>query len=517
MNVFKECHISLKKTENLFKDTKKPLEENENSRQKEASKHNAVKNGLRKEIDYFLNDQSVSIFKQRLFLESFAQGDALHFNGRDQDRWLFNFYKCQRSANETSTTPSSYPLSFCYGLDDLNAIGICIPTTCEKDTNNFFEEIQNFLPIHKNLSMPKHIQCIASRWQKQWYEQPIPIAGLSFTMLLVVIVGIATLVDGKSSNKKKLNSTTMKILLSFSLKLNLSKISTAPKNITSTITCIWGLKFFAMLWAIAGHSFIVVQYFIQNVEKFKDELVDNFWYQWMSNSTVCVDIFFTLSGTLVAFIWFNKWMRNTKEKEPTWTSIGYWLTFYRHRIIRLWPAYIYTLFIITYHYSVSHYQPSWPHTDPSIQCNQYWWRNLLFINSFTKNLCLPWTWYIGTEFIFYLVSPIFLLTLRKNQNYGIFLATFTIIISCLLNVITMYEYNFPPTQMLWKQPEIFNQDYMQHHEVMYIKPQYRISPYIEDFGQYMDCTQHYRDGIGLYTISSLELFKEPFFPYHYLG
>ncbi|KAJ1374260.1 hypothetical protein KIN20_036912 [Parelaphostrongylus tenuis] len=42
----------------------------------------------------------------------------------------------------------------------------------------------------------------------------------------------------------------------------------------------------------------------------------------------------------------------------------------------------------------------------------------------------------------------------------------------------MVEKNFPPTQMLWKQPEIFNPNFIEHHIDVYIKPQYRIGPYI---------------------------------------
>ncbi|KAK5978862.1 Nose resistant to fluoxetine protein 6 [Trichostrongylus colubriformis] len=42
----------------------------------------------------------------------------------------------------------------------------------------------------------------------------------------------------------------------------------------------------------------------------------------------------------------------------------------------------------------------------------------------------------------------------------------------------MIQRNFPPTQFLWRQPEIFNPNFIQHHVELYIKPQYRIGPYI---------------------------------------
>uniref|UniRef100_A0A914RAY3 Acyltransferase 3 domain-containing protein n=1 Tax=Parascaris equorum TaxID=6256 RepID=A0A914RAY3_PAREQ len=166
------------------------------------------------------------------------------------------------------------------------------------------------------------------------------------------------------------------------------------------------------------------------------------------------------------------------EPEPTWTSWGYWLRYYRHRVIRLWPAYIYTLVDVGLRASVQHFHPMWPPTDPAVQCPKYWWQNVLFVNSLFSNRCMPWTWYIGTEFIFYLLSPIFLLTLRNTPKIGFALAIITITSSAALNAAGMIAWNFPPTQLLWKQPDIFSADFIQHHIVMYIKPWYRIGPYI---------------------------------------
>lgn len=84
------------------------------------------------------------------------------------------------------------------------------------------------------------------------------------------------------------------------------------------------------------------------------------------------------------------------------------------------------------------------------------------------------------------------------------LCLLTIVASAGLNSIKMIDRNFPPTQFLWKQPEMFNPNFIQvltvqlfallfplfrcldagsskqfqHHIELYIKPQYRIGPYI---------------------------------------
>lgn len=83
---------------------------------------------------------------------------------------------------------------------------------------------------------------------------------------------------------------------------------------------------------------------------------------------------------------------NFLETVPTWTSYGYWLRYYRHRIIRLWPAYIYVLVDVGMRASIQHFHPMWPPTDPAVQCPKHWWENVLFVNSLFENRCMPWTW-----------------------------------------------------------------------------------------------------------------------------
>lgn len=87
-----------------------------------------------------------------------------------------------------------------------------------------------------------------------------------------------------------------------------------PKDTNSTITCMFGLRFLSMVWTLVGHSFIFVQAFIKNVDEFKDDLVNNFWNQYITNFTLSVDVFLTLSGTLTAFSWFRRWQKNKTGK-----------------------------------------------------------------------------------------------------------------------------------------------------------------------------------------------------------
>jgi peptidoglycan/LPS O-acetylase OafA/YrhL len=430
-------------------------------------------------VETYLTDRSTLEEQRRFYSASFGSGDATQFISRDADRWIFRAFECLKAAGETSYSASEYPLHYCYGFNSEQpdtAYGICIPSTCANDRAELLKNWQGRVSNNEDHKKLDYEDCTRSRHTYQWYQQIVPLLHFGSDIVLVTIVGIATVYHVKLGDRTK--SLAGQLLLSFSAKKNIAKLVTMPKDPQSTITCMFGLRFFAMVWTLIGHSFIFVQAFLENVDEYKDDLVDNFWNQWITNFTLSVDVFLTLSATLTAYSWFKKWQKNTTEEEPSWTSYGYWLEFYRHRVIRLWPAYLYTLLAVTTRVSITHYHPMWPPTDPAVQCPKHWLENVFFVNSLTDNRCMPWTWYIGTEFIYYLLSPIFLLALRRNPAAGLALALATISVSSVLTLITTLQYNFPPTQFLWKQPAMFNPDYILHHLVIYIKPQYRISPYI---------------------------------------
>uniref|UniRef100_A0A9J2P0Z0 Acyltransferase 3 domain-containing protein n=2 Tax=Ascaris TaxID=6251 RepID=A0A9J2P0Z0_ASCLU len=431
-------------------------------------------------IEPYLSDYDTIPAQKKFFSDAFGSGDAEQFVSRDQDRWVYRAYECLQAAGEATYSKSEHPLHYCFGYNEAKekigavAHGICIPSTCYDDRAQLLEQwrVQN----GNDKDAIDYTSCTKSRHDRQWYQKVIPLAEFALHLTFILVAIIATIYHVRNGDQTK--STCAQVLLAFSVKKNFGRLIQMPKDPQSTITCMFGMRFLSMVWTLVGHSFIFVQAYLENVQDFKDDMVDNFYNQWITNFTLSVDTFFVLSATLTAFTWFRKMHKNTSEPEPTWTSCGYWLRYYRHRVIRLWPAYIYTLVDVGLRASVQHFHPMWPPTDPAVQCPKYWWQNVLFVNSLFSNRCMPWTWYIGTEFIFYLLSPIFLLTLRNAPKIGFALAIITITSSAALNAAGMIAWNFPPTQLLWKQPDIFSADFIQHHIVMYIKPWYRIGPYI---------------------------------------
>ncbi|VDM53938.1 unnamed protein product [Angiostrongylus costaricensis] len=429
--------------------------------------------------DFLLDHDTLETQAIQYFL-SFGKGPSNLFLSRDQDRWIHRGYECLMSSGETVYSKSEYPFHFCYAREDVDsdvdAYAVCVPSPCGDDHVQLLKEWRMMTKPEEAPLPMDFTECIRSRHEKQWFEKFVPVADLAFNLFLITLVIMATIFHNMQG--ENIRSLSAGILLAFSAKKNLRRLVQLPKDPQSCITCMFGMRFLSMVWTLVGHSFIFVQPYMDNVEEFKDALVDNFWNQWITNFTLGVDTFLVLGGTVLSYSWFRKWLKNTLEEEPTWTSYGYWLRFYRHRIVRLWPAYLYTLMAVTLRLSVTHFHPMWPPTDPAVQCPKHWYKNVFFINSLFDNRCLPWTWYIGTEFLFFLISPIFLLTLHQTPKIGLSLSFVTILASMGLNTMKMIEENFPPTQLLWKQPDIFNPNFIQHHLELYIKPQYRIGPYI---------------------------------------
>ena len=60
---------------------------------------------------------------------------------------------------------------------------------------------------------------------------------------------------------------------------NLKQLVRPPKDRSLTIGCLFGLRFAAICWTLVGHSFYIIQSFLDNVDEFRAHLVNNFWLQ----------------------------------------------------------------------------------------------------------------------------------------------------------------------------------------------------------------------------------------------
>ncbi|GFU10753.1 transposable element Tcb1 transposase [Trichonephila clavipes] len=62
--------------------------------------------------------------------------------------------------------------------------------------------------------------------------------------------------------------------------------------------------------------------------------------------------------------------------------------------------------------------PLWNYKETDPNCQAYWWWNLLYFNNFltAANQCIPWSWYLANDMQFYVLSPLFMVTLLSATD-----------------------------------------------------------------------------------------------------
>ena len=85
-------------------------------------------------------------------------------------------------------------------------------------------------------------------------------------------------------------------------------------------------------------------------------------------------------------------------------------------------------------------------------CEKNWWRDLLFINTYWMGFCLPWAWYITTDFHFALLLPILVVPFVYVSRKAGFSTSIVCMIAALLNTAYFESYvkaNSRASSFIW--------------------------------------------------------------------
>ncbi|GLV44148.1 uncharacterized protein CBL_12556 [Carabus blaptoides fortunei] len=205
------------------------------------------------------------------------------------------------------------------------------------------------------------------------------------------------------------------VLLSFSIRTNFKQI--CEKSVGSdTISAIHGLRSISMAWVILGHTCIVAFKYSDNMD-FRKLVEKEFFFQTVTNGAFSVDTFFFISGLLVSFLYFRT---NAKGKLEALTqgSKGFTAGFLHfigllgYRFARLTAPYLYVLGVVEVCMKWFNYNSIFePPTMDHVNCPNYWWRNVLYINTLfpVEQMCMLWSWYLSDDTQFYIVGAIILI------------------------------------------------------------------------------------------------------------
>ncbi|XP_059468522.1 nose resistant to fluoxetine protein 6 [Neocloeon triangulifer] len=182
-----------------------------------------------------------------------------------------------------------------------------------------------------------------------------------------------------------------------------------------TLAPIHGLRFLSMVWVILGHSCIVIFKYADNTD-FRGVVEREFLFQTISNAAFSVDTFFFISGLLFSFLYFRTTAKVDLNKITKATGLkSKGLQFFgllAYRFGRLTAPYMFVLGVVQvsmrwfYHKSVFE-----PPTLDHENCPQYWWRNLLYINTLfpVKDMCMLWSWYLADDTQFYVLGALLMM------------------------------------------------------------------------------------------------------------
>uniref|UniRef100_A0A2S2N858 Nose resistant to fluoxetine protein 6 n=1 Tax=Schizaphis graminum TaxID=13262 RepID=A0A2S2N858_SCHGA len=280
-------------------------------------------------------------------------------------------------------------------------------------------------------------------------------------------------------------SRNEQILLAFSAVSNGRKILHCGPAPSESLTCVHGLRFLSLAWVIMVHTYLQVFSIAEN-KTLRTLTERNFMFQTVSNATFSVDTFFFISGLLVTYLYY----KTTSKKDGPEVAVSRTpkcsssilkndtIKFFKllgYRFIRLTPAYMVVLLMAEvssrWLRNISVFEPE---NNNHISCANYWWRNMLYINSLypRSEMCMLWSWYMSNDTQFYVLAVILLLVSARHFKGAVIGLVAFLIGSWVVTIFIAVHYNF---RARIEEPfGLFDQ--------LYDKPWSRLGPYL--FGMF---------------------------------
>ncbi|EFN65166.1 Nose resistant to fluoxetine protein 6 [Camponotus floridanus] len=264
------------------------------------------------------------------------------------------------------------------------------------------------------------------------------------------------------------------LLLSFSVRANLKVI--CDHNVGGdTISTVHGLRAISMAWVILGHTCIVLFKYSDNME-YRKVVEKKLLFQTITNGAFSVDTFFFMGGLLVSFLYFRT---NAKGdlKRLTQGTRGFvagtlkFIGLLVYRFSRLTAPYMFVLGIVEismkYFHTNSVFEPP---TADHYNCPNYWWRNLLYINTWfpVEQMCMLWSWYLADDTQFYIVGGVILVLATTHFKSAAF-ALISLLVSswATTGYIALVNNHMPSSD-----------DPLALFDKIYDKPWTRLGPYL---------------------------------------
>ncbi|XP_063927799.1 nose resistant to fluoxetine protein 6-like [Zophobas morio] len=292
------------------------------------------------------------------------------------------------------------------------------------------------------------------------------IAAIVVLVLLGTTVLVSTLYDIYSTFYG--NQSSPMIIKGFSVYTNGQKIFKMTTPTADQLPCLNGLKFISMMWAVAGHQFLIPMFGSLTNIKYLIQWTDHPYSMCLISSTLSVDTFFTITGALTSYTF----MTEMHEKRP-FNLFRYFL----HRYLRLTAPFA---LVVLFSATLLKYMgsgPKWPLISLYFQqnCEDYWWSTLLYVQNYVNvsNMCVGQTWSLNIDMQLYIVSPVVLFALWKYPKLGL-----SILGLCCLVFMGVSAYEAWDNDLAAILSNLHTTHANDYHNKYYLRTHTRATPYV---------------------------------------
>ncbi|KAL6448102.1 hypothetical protein ACFW04_000260 [Cataglyphis niger] len=277
-----------------------------------------------------------------------------------------------------------------------------------------------------------------------------------------------------STTEERQLNVLEELLLSFSVRANMKII--CDRNVgKDTISTVHGLRAISMAWVILGHTCIVLFKYSDNME-YRKVVEKRFLFQTITNGAFSVDTFFFMGGLLVSFLYFRTNAKGDLKRltQGTRGFVAGTLKFsglLMYRFSRLTAPYMFVLGLVEismkYFHTNSVFEPP---TEDHYNCPNYWWRNVLYINTWfpVEQMCMLWSWYLADDTQFYIVGGVILVLATTHFKIAAFALVSLLISSWATTGYVALVNNHMPS----------SDDPLALFDKIYDKPWTRLGPYL---------------------------------------
>ncbi|XP_011330635.1 O-acyltransferase like protein-like isoform X3 [Ooceraea biroi] len=265
----------------------------------------------------------------------------------------------------------------------------CVPSTCNySEIGKATEVLLEPLIIPERVNLTVYIDqksCQTRKSDKTWQIADFcyTIAIVMFAFIVIASTGYHIWLNRQIKSQCDNMSHEMAeqwkkaVLTSFSLYKNGKDLLRTDRP-QGYLNCLDGLRFLTTCWIIYGHTHymeaISVKLNLADIPRMHHDWINMF----VLNANISTDIFFLLSGVVLAY---NELLK--KERVSNWHFIS---QLYFRRYLRLTPAYA---MMIGFYATLFYKFGTGPHWDLIAGtnrdfCRENWWLNLLYVHNYFK-------------------------------------------------------------------------------------------------------------------------------------